>query len=285
MLNCFDQWGLFKHKFNADGSLSRYKARLVANGRSQQQGIDCDETFSPVVKPDTIRTVLSLAVTRTLASFISMDVKNAFFHGSYLDNYMHQPPGISDRSLDCFGLSRSGLVHADPRDPHFTAVEAYFALCCLRVLCVFLGDPFYLGLPNDKLQCLVLVLRHIYRGVAKVLLETAVDSKFVLELHTPLSMLLSIVILSVLGGGVLMDGALRGDGNGVDRCDIERERDRVKFITSVRFVCEELVGGYELTLVAIRDEWLDRLAPTFEKDITLGGVEMILIRGMSEINN
>ncbi|GJX35374.1 retrovirus-related pol polyprotein from transposon TNT 1-94 [Tanacetum coccineum] len=44
------------------GSLSRYKARLVANGRSQQQGIDCDETFSPVVKPDTIRTVLSLAL-------------------------------------------------------------------------------------------------------------------------------------------------------------------------------------------------------------------------------
>ncbi|GKE66444.1 ribonuclease H-like domain-containing protein, partial [Tanacetum coccineum] len=51
------------HKFNGDGSLSRYKARLVANGRSQQQGIDCNETFSPVVKPSTIRTVLSLAVS------------------------------------------------------------------------------------------------------------------------------------------------------------------------------------------------------------------------------
>ncbi|GJZ19553.1 ribonuclease H-like domain-containing protein [Tanacetum coccineum] len=54
---------LFKHKFNADGTLSRYKARLVANRRNQQQGIDCDETFSLVVKPATIRTVLSLAVS------------------------------------------------------------------------------------------------------------------------------------------------------------------------------------------------------------------------------
>ncbi|GKD57154.1 ribonuclease H-like domain-containing protein [Tanacetum coccineum] len=51
---------LFKHKFHADGSLSKYKTRLVANGRSQQQGIDCDESFSPVVKPATIRTVLSM---------------------------------------------------------------------------------------------------------------------------------------------------------------------------------------------------------------------------------
>ncbi|GJR81438.1 ribonuclease H-like domain-containing protein [Tanacetum coccineum] len=53
---------LFKHKFHADGSLSRYKACLVANGRTLQQGIDCDETFSLVVKLVTIRTVLSLAV-------------------------------------------------------------------------------------------------------------------------------------------------------------------------------------------------------------------------------
>ncbi|GJV50051.1 ribonuclease H-like domain-containing protein [Tanacetum coccineum] len=49
---------LFRHKFHADGSLSRYKARLVANGSSRQLVINCDETFIPVVKPATIRTVL-----------------------------------------------------------------------------------------------------------------------------------------------------------------------------------------------------------------------------------
>ncbi|GKD17174.1 ribonuclease H-like domain-containing protein, partial [Tanacetum coccineum] len=47
---------LFRHKFLADGTISRYKARLLANGSTQIKGIDVDETFSPVVKPGTIQT-------------------------------------------------------------------------------------------------------------------------------------------------------------------------------------------------------------------------------------
>ncbi|GJW50950.1 ribonuclease H-like domain-containing protein [Tanacetum coccineum] len=72
---------LFRHKYNADGTLSRYKARLVANGSTQLAGIDVDETFSPVVKPATIRTVLSLAISRHWPVH-QLDVKNAFLHGS-----------------------------------------------------------------------------------------------------------------------------------------------------------------------------------------------------------
>ncbi|GKD98743.1 ribonuclease H-like domain-containing protein, partial [Tanacetum coccineum] len=55
---------LFKHKYFANGSLSRYKDCLVANERSQQIRIDCDETFSLVVKPATIHIVLSLAASQ-----------------------------------------------------------------------------------------------------------------------------------------------------------------------------------------------------------------------------
>ncbi|GJR10105.1 ribonuclease H-like domain-containing protein [Tanacetum coccineum] len=87
---------LFRHKHNADGSLSRYKARLVANGSTQFTGIDVDDTFSPVVKPATIRTVLSLAISRHWPVY-KLDVKNAFLHG-YLSEivYMHQPLGFRD---------------------------------------------------------------------------------------------------------------------------------------------------------------------------------------------
>ncbi|GKD57925.1 ribonuclease H-like domain-containing protein [Tanacetum coccineum] len=72
---------LFKHKFHADGTLSHYKAQLVANSSNQQHGVDFDETFSPVVKPATIRIVLSLAVSRQWPIH-QLNVKNAFLNRS-----------------------------------------------------------------------------------------------------------------------------------------------------------------------------------------------------------
>jgi hypothetical protein len=53
---------VFRHKFHPDGSHDRYKARWVLQGFTQQPGIDFGETFSPVVKPVTIRIVLSIAL-------------------------------------------------------------------------------------------------------------------------------------------------------------------------------------------------------------------------------
>jgi len=52
---------VFRVKRKADGSVGRYKARLVAKGFHQQPGIDFGETYSPVIKPTTVRLVLSIA--------------------------------------------------------------------------------------------------------------------------------------------------------------------------------------------------------------------------------
>ncbi|GKA38318.1 ribonuclease H-like domain-containing protein [Tanacetum coccineum] len=87
---------LFRHKYLADGTLSCYKAHLVANGGTQLAGVDVDETFSLVVKTHTIRTVLSLDASQHLPIH-QLDVKNAFLHGDLHETvYMHQPSGFGD---------------------------------------------------------------------------------------------------------------------------------------------------------------------------------------------
>ncbi|XP_057246841.1 uncharacterized mitochondrial protein AtMg00820-like [Beta vulgaris subsp. vulgaris] len=60
---------VYKVKYNEDGSIQKYKARLVAKGYSQQPGIDFNETYAPVVRMETIRSVLALAAQLKLQSF------------------------------------------------------------------------------------------------------------------------------------------------------------------------------------------------------------------------
>jgi len=87
---------IFKTKLQADGSVECHKAHFVAQGFCQKHGIDFDVTFSPVVRPATVRIILTLTVMHNWA-LRQLDVKNAFLHGFLQEEvYMEQPPGYID---------------------------------------------------------------------------------------------------------------------------------------------------------------------------------------------
>ena len=72
--------GVFTIKYHPDGTIAHHKARLVARGFTQAYGIDYTETFSPVVRLNSVRVLLSLAVNQAW-SLHQLDISNAFLYG------------------------------------------------------------------------------------------------------------------------------------------------------------------------------------------------------------
>lgn len=70
---------VFKIKLKSDGTVDRLKAQLVAKGFNQVPEIDLVETFSPIIKPATIRIVSTIVIAHNW-SILQVDVKNAFLH-------------------------------------------------------------------------------------------------------------------------------------------------------------------------------------------------------------
>lgn len=111
-----NKWVL-KTKFDAAGNLVKRKARLVAKGFTQRYGIDYDETFSPVARYTSIRTLIAIAVQRKM-HIHQMDAVTAFLQGELSENiYMMQPDGFHDGTnrvcklnKSIYGLKQAGRV-------------------------------------------------------------------------------------------------------------------------------------------------------------------------------
>jgi transposase InsO family protein len=105
---------VFRLKKNPDGSIDKYKGRLVVKRFSQRHGIDYSETFSPVAKMGTIRSILSIAASEKM-HMIQFDVSTAFLYGELEETvFMRQPQGYEDGTSKVCQLKRSlyGLKQA-----------------------------------------------------------------------------------------------------------------------------------------------------------------------------
>src|SRR6202453_3692744 len=92
-----NKW-VFIKKYNKDGDLLRYKARFVAKGCAQRPGQDYTETFSPVVRLETVRAIIAMSVSTGL-HMRQMDVKGAYLNGTLKEKvYMRQPTGYEDET-------------------------------------------------------------------------------------------------------------------------------------------------------------------------------------------
>lgn len=97
-MNVLSSKWVFKHKLDDKGQIIRHKARLVAVGSNQRDGIDFSEMFAPVVKLATIRIILSVVVTKGW-KLRQSDVSNTFLHGVLDENiYMRQLPRFVDKA-------------------------------------------------------------------------------------------------------------------------------------------------------------------------------------------
>ncbi|GJT16569.1 ribonuclease H-like domain-containing protein [Tanacetum coccineum] len=170
-------------------------ARLVANGSSQQLGVDFDETFRPVVKPATIRTVLSLDVSRSSSALLQQIIDSLHNEFDMTDlgalNYFL---GISaNRNSTESKLGPDGVPVQDPtlyrslagglQYLTFTHPDLSYAVQLYAFATTFLvgyTDANWVGCPSTRSA------KAEYRGVANVVAETTWLHNLLRELHSPL---------------------------------------------------------------------------------------------------
>jgi hypothetical protein len=152
----------FKIKHAADGSIEKYKARFVARGFSQKEGIDYEETFAPVARYTSIRTIITLAA-KMKWKLHRMDVKKAFLNGVIEEElYIEQPQGfeVEDRKSHVCKLKKAlyGLKQA-PR-AWYGRIDSF--LTSLGFTKSKADSNLYFKVMNDELVILLLYVDDLF---------------------------------------------------------------------------------------------------------------------------
>lgn len=151
---------VFKEKIGADGSVQSHKARLVAQGFSQQHGLDYDETFSPVVKFESVRTIISMAAEKNF-QLHQMDVTSAFLNGVLEEEvFLSQPVGFikqGQENLVCrlkkslYGLKQAPRCWNTSIDDHLKSMNFTQSVSDPCIYTKFDEDPLIIGVYVDDI--------------------------------------------------------------------------------------------------------------------------------------
>lgn len=162
---------VFTLKRDTLGNVERFKARLVARGYKQKEGIDYTETFAPVVRSESIRILIAICAIKRL-QMLQFDVSSAFLHGKLSETiFMEGPEGVELNSHQCLRLKKSlyGLKQA-PRCWNSTFDEVVRGLGfsptlmdpCIYVLshgpcylAVYVDDGLIIGPDKEKCREIV----------------------------------------------------------------------------------------------------------------------------------
>nr|GEX24088.1 ribonuclease H-like domain-containing protein [Tanacetum cinerariifolium] len=188
----------------SENDLLMYKARLVANGSNQRQGIGCDETFSPVVKPATIRAVLSLVVSSSSSAFLQWIIASLHNEFAMKDLEENLEQAHMQNCNPCWTPvdteSKLGSDGDPINDPTlyrslagalYTYTDDDWAGCPVTRrstsgYCMFLGDNLLSWYAKRQVTLSRSSAEVDYRGVANVVAETTWIRNLLCELYTPL---------------------------------------------------------------------------------------------------
>lgn len=142
--NLVDNKWVYKIKETPTGDIERYKARLVVRGFSQEYGVDYFQTYSPVIRYTSIRTIMAVAAAENL-KLAQFDIKTAFLYGDLSETiHMKQPVGYEDGTSKVCLLRKSlyGLKQASKNwNEKFTKfLQSYDLKVSSADPCVFTGD-------------------------------------------------------------------------------------------------------------------------------------------------